>query len=170
MVDLDVFALKSLSLRVENGEYLVIMGASGSGKSTLLNLLGCLDRPSSGQYILGGEDVSQKSDDELSMIRNRHIGFVFQSFNLIPQLSVLENIEVPLFYATVAPKVARQRSIKLARRVGLEHRLTHRPTELSAGQLQRVALARSLSVDPTVILADEPTGNCEWKDIDCCHP
>ena len=161
MSDFEVHALRGVSLKVNVGEYLAIMGSSGSGKSTMLNLLGCLDKPTHGFYKLANEDVSQLNDDELSIIRNRHIGFVFQSFNLIPQLSVLENIEVPMFYRNADPIEARERCKQLAERVGLGDRLSHKPTELSGGQMQRVAMARALSNDPTVILADEPTGNLD---------
>ena len=157
----EVEALRGVSVSIESGEYCSIMGQSGSGKSTLLNLLGCLDRPTSGQYFLGGEDVSQVSDDELSEIRSLSLGFIFQSYNLIPQLTVLENIEVPLFYQRVARRARRRRSEELADVVGLSHRADHRPMELSGGQQQRVAIARALVNDPLVILADEPTGNLD---------
>jgi putative ABC transport system ATP-binding protein len=137
------------------------MGRSGSGKSTMLNLLGCLDRPTGGEYYLGGTPVSTLDDDALSAIRGERIGFVFQSFNLIPQLTVLENLEVPLFYQGGAPAVARKRAEELAARVGLDDRLDHRPPELSGGQQQRVAIARSLINDPLIVLADEATGNLD---------
>ena len=139
-----VHALRDVSIVFGEGDYTAIMGHSGSGKSTLLNLLGCLDRPSGGQYFLGGQDVSKLSDDELSAVRGKHIGFVFQSFNLIAQLTVQENIEVPLFYQGVPARIRRKRSAELAALVGLEHRMRHRPKELSGGQQQRVAIARSL--------------------------
>jgi putative ABC transport system ATP-binding protein len=142
------------------------MGPSGSGKSTLLNLLGCLDRPTSGSYLLGDEDVSHLDDAALSDIRGTRIGFIFQSFNLIPQLSVLENIEVPLFYQGIAPHRSRERAMEMARLVGLENRVGHRPFELSGGQQQRVAIARALAGDPLILLADEPTGNLDSKTAD----
>jgi len=157
----DVPALRGVSVRISEGEFVSIMGPSGSGKSTLLNVLGCLDRPSGGRYILGGEDVSELDDNELSEIRSRRLGFIFQSYNLIPQLDVLENIEVPLFYQGISPQESRERARELAALVGLEERLRHRPTQLSGGQQQRVAIARSLANDPLVILADEPTGNLD---------
>jgi putative ABC transport system ATP-binding protein len=161
--DLVVEALRGVTLRIEEGEYLAIMGASGSGKSTLLNLLGCLDRPTSGRYLLGGEDVSQLSDGELSEVRGRRIGFVFQSFNLIPQLSALDNIEVPLFYQGMHRRDRRRRATALAEQVGLGPRARHKPMELSGGEQQRVAIARALANDPLIILADEPTGNLDSK-------
>ena len=163
---IQVKALGGIDLHVPPGEYLAIMGASGSGKSTLLNLLGCLDRPTAGSYKLGGLDVSNMTDDELSAIRNQRIGFVFQSFNLIEQLSVVENIEIPLFYAQVSPAESRKRGREFAARVGLGDRMHHRPSELSGGQMQRVALARALVNDPMVILADEPTGNLDSRTED----
>ncbi|MBE7560257.1 ABC transporter ATP-binding protein [bacterium] len=162
MGDTAVHALDGISLAFRRGEYIAIVGASGSGKSTLLNILGCLDRPTSGSYRLNGQDVSKMSDDALSEIRSRYLGFIFQSYNLIPQLTVVENIEVPLFYqAGTSREEARERAIALARAVGLGHRLNHRPTELSGGQQQRVAIARALVNDPVVLLADEPTGNLD---------
>ncbi len=161
--DMVVEALRGVTLRIEEGEYLAIMGASGSGKSTLLNLLGCLDRPTSGRYLLGGEDVSQLSDGELSEVRGRRIGFVFQSFNLIPQLSALDNIEVPLFYQGMHRRDRRRRATALAEQVGLGQRARHKPMELSGGEQQRVAIARALVNDPLIILADEPTGNLDSK-------
>ena len=154
-------ALRGVSLRFRQGDFVAVMGASGSGKSTLLNLLGCLDRPSDGRYILAGHDVSQLDDQSLSGIRSRYIGFIFQSYNLIPQLTVVENIEVPLSYQRRAMPDGRARAIRLARLVGLGDRLTHRPAELSGGQQQRVAIARSLVNNPQIILADEPTGNLD---------
>ena len=159
--DIVVDALKNVSAQILPGDFFVIMGPSGSGKSTLLNLLGCLDRPTTGEYILGGEDVSELEDDDLSAIRGQRIGFIFQSFNLIQSLTIVENIEVPLFYQGVDPLVSREKAAKLASRLGLGHRLSHRPTELSGGQQQRVAIARSLSNDPLILLADEPTGNLD---------
>jgi putative ABC transport system ATP-binding protein len=160
---LRVTALRGIDLRIDPGEYAVIMGASGSGKSTLLNLLGCLDHLSGGDYLLGGENITRFSDDQLSDIRSRRIGFIFQSYNLIPQLNVLENIEVPLFYQGVSEKDAAERAVVLAERMGLADRLRHKPMELSGGQQQRVAIARSLVCDPILMLADEPTGNLDSK-------
>jgi putative ABC transport system ATP-binding protein len=160
---LRVTALRGIDLRIDSGEYAVIMGASGSGKSTMLNLLGCLDHLSSGDYLLGGESVASLDDNELSEIRSRRIGFIFQSYNLIPQLNVLENIEVPLFYQGVHEAEARLKAEALAERMGLADRLGHKPMELSGGQQQRVAIARSLVCDPILMLADEPTGNLDSK-------
>jgi putative ABC transport system ATP-binding protein len=158
-----VRALDGLDLRIEAGSFVAIMGPSGSGKSTLLNILGCLDRPSSGRYYLGGEDVSRMSDDALSDIRGRRIGFIFQSYNLIPQLTLIENLQVPLIYRGQDLKISHGRCLELANLVGLGDRLTHRPTQLSGGQQQRVAIARSLVNDPLMILADEPTGNLDSR-------
>ena len=156
-----VRALRGVSFDVPESDYIAIMGPSGSGKSTLLNLLGCLDRPTAGSFFLGEDDVATMSDDELSFIRASRIGFVFQAYNLIAQLSVVENIEVPLYYTGRLDKNSRQRSIELARMVGLGERLDHRPTQLSGGQQQRVAIARSMVNDPYFILADEATGNLD---------
>jgi len=156
-----VNALYNIDLAIEQGEYVTIMGPSGSGKSTLLNLLGCLDRPSSGQYHLNGSDVSKLDDDNLSLIRGKYIGFIFQSYNLIGQLNVIENIELPMFYQGVSEHQSAERAATLAELVGLGDRTKHRPTELSGGQQQRVAIARALANDPVVILADEPTGNLD---------
>ena len=156
-----VRALRGVSINIERGEFVAVMGPSGSGKSTLLNLLGCLDRPTGGTYYLGDEDVSELDDDQLSTIRSRRLGFIFQSYNLIAQLNVVENIEVPLFYQGLAPGEMRRRAEELAQLVGLADRLEHRPTQLSGGQQQRVAIARSLANDPLLILADEPTGNLD---------
>ena len=161
--DVVVEALRGINLSIDEGQYLAVMGASGSGKSTLLNLMGCLDRPTSGRYVLGGQDVSDLSDAELSEVRGRRIGFIFQSFNLIPQLTALDNIEVPLFYQGVHRRDRRRRSMELAERVGLGPRARHRPMELSGGEQQRVAIARALVNDPLIILADEPTGNLDSK-------
>jgi putative ABC transport system ATP-binding protein len=161
--DFEVAALRDLSFDIREGEYFVIMGSSGSGKSTLLNILGCLDRVTSGRYILAGQDISSLDDDALSLIRSRRIGFVFQSFNLIPQLTVLENIEIPLYYQDVPEKEARERATALAERMGLGDRMLHRPPQLSGGQQQRVAIARALVSNPVIILADEPTGNLDSK-------
>jgi putative ABC transport system ATP-binding protein len=156
-----VRALRGVSFDVPEGDYVAIMGPSGSGKSTLLNLLGCLDQPTHGSFLLGDDDVAQMTDDELSTIRASRIGFVFQSYNLIAQLSVVENIEVPLYYMGNLNAKSRKRSIELAKMVGLGERLDHRPTQLSGGQQQRVAIARSLVNDPYFILADEATGNLD---------
>ncbi len=156
-----VRALRGVSFDVPEGDYVAIMGPSGSGKSTLLNLLGCLDRPSSGSFFLGDDDVATMNDDQLSAIRASRIGFVFQSYNLIPQLTVVENIEVPLYYLGRLDKASRDRCQRLAALVGLGDRLDHRPTQLSGGQQQRVAIARSMVNDPYFILADEATGNLD---------
>jgi len=156
-----VHALRGVSMDVPEGDFVAIMGASGSGKSTLLNLLGCLDRPTSGALFLGDDDVSRLDDDQLSEIRASRIGFIFQSFNLIPQLTVLENIEVPLHYQRRIGQKDRRRCRELAEMVGLQDRVKHRPTQLSGGQQQRVAIARSLVNDPYFVLADEPTGNLD---------
>ncbi len=156
-----VRALDGVSLDIVRGSFWAIMGPSGSGKSTMLNLLGCLDRPSGGQYILNGQDVGDMTDDALSELRLRELGFVFQSFNLIPQLTVRENIELPLFYLGWDAHASSRRAQVLAEQVGLEQRLNHRPTQLSGGQQQRVAVARALANDPPVLLADEPTGNLD---------
>ncbi|MBL8840332.1 MAG: ABC transporter ATP-binding protein [Planctomycetes bacterium] len=163
MGDTVVRALDGISFQIERGSYWAIMGPSGSGKSTLLNLLGCLDRPTRGAYLLGGEDVSRLSDDALSDVRSKKLGFVFQSFQLIQQLSILENTEVPLFYQGVAPAISRERARQALTRVGLGDRVSHRPNELSGGQQQRAAVARALVNQPIVLLADEPTGNLDSK-------
>ncbi len=156
-----VRALRGVSLDFPEGDFVAIMGSSGSGKSTLLNLLGCLDKPTGGKYYLGNRDVSQLSDYQLSHVRSRHIGFIFQSYNLIPQLNVVENIQVPLFYQGNVGRESRERCVRLARIVGLGDRLDHRPFQLSGGQQQRVAIARALVNNPHFILADEPTGNLD---------
>ncbi len=157
----EVSALRDVDLEIEQGQYIAIMGPSGSGKSTLLNLLGCLDRPTRGQYWLGERDVSVLDDNELSLIRGRRIGFIFQSYNLIGQLNVIENIELPMFYQGFSEQESAKRAKELAVMVGLGDRFKHRPAELSGGQQQRVAIARSLANDPVIILADEPTGNLD---------
>jgi len=159
----EVHALAGVSLHMERGSFWAIMGPSGSGKSTMLNLLGCLDRPTTGRYLLEGEDVGRLDDDALSNLRLRHLGFIFQSFNLIPQLTVQGNIELPLYYLGWDDHASAQRAAELAELVGLGDRLDHRPMELSGGQQQRVAIARSLANDPAVLLADEPTGNLDTK-------
>jgi len=159
----NVGALRGASFVIRAGEYVAITGPSGSGKSTLLNLLGCLDTPTSGTYRLAGRDVSELDDNELSEMRRAHIGFVFQSFNLIPRLSVLDNIGLPLLYCDVPASEAKARARRLADLVGLGDRLHHRPTELSGGEMQRVAIARALANDPLLILADEPTGNLDTR-------
>lgn len=156
-----VEALRGVTFGIEAGDYISIMGPSGCGKSTLLNLLGCLDRPTAGRYLLGGDDVSQMNDDSLSAVRGARLGFVFQSYNLIQQLTVVENIEIPLYYQDCPEHESRERARALAARVGLEERFDHKPFELSGGQQQRVAIARALVNDPLVILADEPTGNLD---------
>jgi len=156
-----VNALAGVSVAFKTGSFWAILGPSGSGKSTMLNLLGCLDRPSSGRYILNGHDVSTIDDDLLSEMRLSHLGFIFQSFNLIPQSTVEENIQLPLYYQGWDPDESADRARQLARLVGLEDRLNHRPMELSGGQQQRVAIARALANDPAILLADEPTGNLD---------
>ncbi len=156
-----VLALRGVTFDVFPGDYISIMGPSGCGKSTLLNVLGCLDRPTAGDYLLGGENVSGMDDDALSAVRGSRLGFVFQSYNLIQQLTVLENIEIPLYYQGISEEESRERARQLAMRVGLADRLEHKPFELSGGQQQRVAIARALVNDPLLILADEPTGNLD---------
>ncbi len=156
-----VHALSGVSFSIHQGDYWAIMGSSGSGKSTMLNILGCLDRPSSGQYWLGGQNVAEMEDNHLSDHRLKNLGFIFQSFHLIPQLTVLENIEVPMLYLGKSQGERRRRAIELAEKVGMEHRMHHLPMELSGGQRQRVAVARALANEPSLLLADEPTGNLD---------
>src|SRR4051812_8913998 len=163
MGDQEMHVLQGVSFSIFPGEYVCIMGPSGCGKSTMLNVLGCLDQPTSGEYFLGGENVAQLNDDDLSQARCRNLGFIFQSYNLIQQLTVLENIEVPLYYKGVPEAESRAIAMRLAAQVGLDHRTHHKPNELSGGQQQRVAIARSLANDPLVILADEATGNLDSK-------
>src|SRR3954463_16494845 len=161
--NVEVPALRSINLEFIEGEYTAIMGASGSGKSTLMNIIGCLDQSTSGSYILGGVDISRLNDDDLSEIRSRRIGVIFQNFNLIQQLTVLENLEVPMFYMRMTPVERRRRAMELAAKVGLAERADHRPMQLSGGQQQRVCIARAMVNDPLILLADEPTGALDSK-------
>ena len=162
--DVTVNVLRGLNLTFDEGDFVALMGPSGSGKSTLMNILGCLDRPTGGQYILRDQDVSEMSDDELSIVRSTYLGFIFQAYNLLPQYTVVENIEIPLLYQGIRLNDAtKERCIALAEMVGLGDRLDHRPQQLSGGQQQRVAIARALVNDPEVILADEPTGNLDSR-------
>jgi putative ABC transport system ATP-binding protein len=158
---IQVEALKGIDLSVKRGEFVAVVGPSGSGKSTLMNLMGCLDTPSSGNYLLAGEEVAGLDRERLADIRNRRVGFVFQSFNLLPQLTALENVEMPMLFGGVGGRERRRRASELLERLGLGDRGEHKPTELSGGQMQRVAIARALAMDPDVVLADEPTGNLD---------
>ena len=160
---LELQVLKNISFKVDKGEFLAIMGSSGSGKSTMMNILGCLDNQYEGRYILDGIDISKSTENELSEIRNKKIGFIFQSFNLLPRLTALENVELPLVYSSIPKEERHKRANDLLEMVGLKDRTHHRPNELSGGQRQRVAIARALVNDPSIILADEPTGNLDSK-------
>lgn len=159
----EVHALRNVNLEIEHGEFIAIMGHSGSGKSTFMNILGCLDKPTDGEYLLEGIDISKQKSDELSLIRNKKIGFVFQAFNLIPRTNVLKNVELPMIYAKTKPSQRKLRALELLEKVGLTDRILHLPNELSGGQKQRVAIARAMANNPPIILADEPTGNLDTQ-------
>ena len=161
--EIDVPVLKGISLEIGSGEYVALMGASGSGKSTLMNMIGALDRPTEGTYLLNGQDISKMTDEQLSDIRNQQIGFVFQNFCLIPRMSAVRNVEIPLMYANMSPKKRRERAMELLELVGMSERANHKPNELSGGQNQRVAIARAMANDPEILLADEPTGALDSK-------
>lgn len=163
MDSVETVALNGVSLTINRGDFKAIMGPSGSGKSTMMHIIGCLDRPTSGRVLWEGKDVSKLSDDELAIIRNRKIGFVFQSFYLLPRYTALQNVELPLIYRGIPPKERREKAKRLLELVGLGDRIDHRPTQLSGGQQQRVAIARALAVEPVILLADEPTGNLDSK-------
>jgi len=163
MGDTELYALKNIDVHVKEGDFVAIMGPSGSGKSTLMNVLGCLDKPTSGEYFIGDHEVSQLLDDELASIRNQYLGFIFQNYNLLPTLTAVENVELPLIYRGLSRSERREMAIEALSKVGLQERLYHRPSELSGGQQQRVAIARAIAGNPTVLLADEPTGNLDSR-------
>lgn len=163
MGDTEFYALKNIDVHVKEGDFVAIMGPSGSGKSTLMNILGCLDKPTSGEYFIGEHEVSQLSDDALASIRNQYLGFIFQNYNLLPTLTAVENVELPLIYRGLSRSERRERAVEALTKVGLQERLYHRPSELSGGQQQRVAIARAIAGNPTVLLADEPTGNLDSR-------
>ena len=163
MGDTELYALKNIDVHVKEGDFVAIMGPSGSGKSTLMNVLGCLDQPTGGQYFIGEHEVSQLSDDELASIRNQYLGFIFQNYNLLPTLTAVENVELPLIYRGLSRSERREKAVEALTKVGLQERLYHKPSELSGGQQQRVAIARAIAGNPTVLLADEPTGNLDSR-------